>query len=306
MSKPSPHAAWTGIYSAVTTKMKSDSSLDVPALEKHFRWQIESGVDGLVVLGSLGENGTLTPPEKQEIIRTAVSASGGSVPVLSGVAETSTLSACRFVEEAAKNGANGFMVLPGMQYVSDRRETLQHLRSVASATELPIMLYNNPVAYRVDVTPEMFAELADEPKFVALKESSDDIRRITDIKALVGDRYRIFTGVDDLALESLMIGAVGWVAGLVCAFPKETVVLYKLIKAGRISEALELYRWFTPLLHLDVSIKFVQNIKLAEAIVGCGTEFVRPPRLPLSGEERLKVETTVRTAMERRPTLPNI
>jgi dihydrodipicolinate synthase/N-acetylneuraminate lyase len=297
---------WSGVFTAATTKMKSDFSIDALAIEKHLAWQIESGVHGIAVLGSLGENGTLTPNEKLEVINVAVSVAEGRLPVLSGVAETSTQGACKFVEEAAKHGVTGFMLLPAMQYVSDRRETLQHFRSVASATDLPIMLYNNPVSYQVDVTPAMFAELADEPKFVAIKESSADPRRINDIRNLVGDRYQIFTGVDDLALESLVLGAVGWVAGLVCAFPRESVALYGLIKQGRIAEALELYRWFLPLLHLDVSIKFIQNIKLAEALVGRGTEYVRPPRLPLGGQERTRVEAIIRTAINNRPALPNI
>ncbi|MFI5251348.1 MAG: dihydrodipicolinate synthase family protein [Bacteroidota bacterium] len=294
---------WSGVFSAVTTKMKQDESIDYSAIEKHHHWQIESGVHGIVVLGSLGENAALSPQEKQDVIKTAVSVSRGRVPILSGVAETSTRAACRFVDEAGKSGAQGFMLLPGILYQSDHDETLKHFRAVASATDKPIMLYNNPVAYRVDVTPEMFAELADEPKFVAIKESSDNVRRITEIRNLVGDRYRIFTGVDDLAMESLVLGAAGWVAGLVCAFPKETVALYHLIKRGKISEALELYRWFMPLLHLDVSIKFVQNIKLAEAIAGCGTEYVRLPRQPLSGKERERVELIVRTALANRPQL---
>lgn len=297
---------WTGVFPALTTKMKPDSSLDIPAMEKHFSWQIASGVDGLVVVGSLGENGALRPEEKQEVIRIAVAVSNGRVPVLAGVAESSTHGACKFAEEAAKNGVNGFMLLPAMQYVADKREAMQHLRIVAGATDRPIMLYNNPIAYRVDVTPEMFAELANEPKFVALKESSDDVRRITSIRNLVGDRYQIFTGVDDLSFESLVLGADGWVAGLVCAFPKETVALYKLVKAGRYAEALELYRWFSPLLHLDVSVKFVQNIKLAESIVGCGTEYVRLPRLPLMDLERERVEEVVNTALAKRPTLPTL
>jgi dihydrodipicolinate synthase/N-acetylneuraminate lyase len=297
---------WTGVFTAATTKMKPDSSIDFSAMERHLTWQIESGVHGIAVLGSLGENGALNLDEKFQVIKAAVLASSGRVPILSGVAETSTLGACRFVEGAAKNGATGFMLLPAMQYVSDRRETMQHFRSVARATDLPIMLYNNPVAYCVDVTPDMFAELADEPKFVALKESSDDPRRITDIRNLVGNRYQIFTGVDDLAFESLVLGAVGWVAGLVCAFPTESVALYQLVKQDRIAEALDLYRWFLPLLHLDVSIKFVQNIKLAEALVGCGTEHVRPPRLPLTGRERKLVEGIIRTALDNRPVLPDI
>ena len=295
---------WSGVFPALTTKFRADLSLDIGGMERHFLRQLNAGVDGLVVLGSLGENATLSPDEKQEIIKVAVDISNGKVPVLACVSETTTQGAVRFLERATMNGADGFMVLPAMQYVSDRRETLQHLRTVASASERPIMIYNNPIAYRVDVTPEMFAELADEPKFVAIKESSDNVRRITDVFNLVGDRYAIFTGVDDLAFESILVGARGWVAGLVCAFPDETVALYKLLRAKRIDEALQLYRWFTPLLHLDVSTKFVQNIKLAEALAGEGTEYVRPPRLPLAGDERRDVEHIVKQALATRPVLP--
>ena len=297
---------WSGIFSAVTTKFFEDGRLDFVSMERHFNFQIESGVHGLVVLGSLGENVTLTQIEKQEVLKLALKVSNGRVPVLSGVAETSTAMACNFVKQAQANGADGFMLMPAMIYPADRRETLQYFRTVAAASDKPIMLYNNPVAYKVDLMPEMFAELADEPKFVALKESSDDVRRITDIINATGSRYQIFTGVDDLAMESLMLGAVGWVAGLVCAFPKETVALYKLVKKGRTEEALKLYRWFMPLLHLDVSTKFVQNIKLVEALVGVGTEHVRPPRLPLVGEERKRVEQIVAKAIETRPELPKI
>ncbi len=297
---------WSGIFSAVTTKFDKDGRLDFSAMERHFNFQFESGVHGLIVLGSLGENVTLAPIEKQDVLKLALQVSGGRVPVLSGVAETSTAMACNYIKQAQANGANGFMVMPAMVYPADRRETLQYFRTVAAASDVPIMLYNNPVSYKVDLTPEMFAELADEPKFVALKESSDNVRRITDIINAVGDRYQIFTGVDDLAMESVMLGAVGWVAGLVCAFPKETVVLYKLVKAGRMDEALQLYRWFMPLLHLDVSTKFVQNIKLAETMAGVGTENVRPPRLPLTGEERKRVESIVKKALEARPDLPKI
>lgn len=297
---------WSGVFSAVTTKFLEDGRLDVPSMERHFDFQIASGVDGLIVLGSLGENVTLTPVEKQEVLKTALRVSGGRVPVLSGVAETSTAMARNYIEQAQANGANGFMVMPAMVYPADPRETLMYFRTVAAASTVPIMLYNNPVSYKVDLTPQLFAELADDPKFVALKESSDNVRRITDIINTTGNRYQIFTGVDDIAMESLMLGAVGWVAGLVCAFPKETVVLYKLTKAGRIDEALKIYRWFMPLLHLDVSTKFVQNIKLAEAIAGVGTEHVRPPRLPLFGEERKHVEQVVKKALETRPELPTI
>jgi 4-hydroxy-tetrahydrodipicolinate synthase len=195
------------------------------------------------------------------------------------------------------------MMLPPLQYPSDRRETVAYLREVAGATDLPVMLYNNPLAYRTDLTVEILAELADEPRFQALKESSGDVRRITDLRNRLGERYAIFTGVDDLALESLWLGAVGWVAGLVCAFPEETVALYRLAKEGRREEALALYRWFMPLLHLDVSDKFVQNIKLVEALVGVGTETVRAPRLPLAGDERAHVEGVVREALAARKAL---
>jgi len=266
--------------------------------------QIDAGATGVIVAGSLGEASTLEQDDKVQLIEGAVATASGRIPVLCGVAERTTAAACRMAETAAAAGAAGLMLLPPMLYTSDRRETTTFLRTVAGATNLPIMLYNNPIAYNVDVTPEMFAELADEPKFQAVKESSDDVRRITDIKNLVGDRYHIFTGVDNTALEALMLGAVGWVAGLVCAFPKETVAIYKLAKAGRYDDAVELYRWFMPLLHLDVSTKLVQNIKLAETMVGLGTEHVRPPRLPLAGEERQRVIATIEHALENRPTIP--
>lgn len=296
-----PYPRWSGVFPALTTKFRPDLSVDISAIEQHVQWQMECGVDGLVVLGSLGENATLEQSEKVEVIRAAVRVGGGKVPVLSGVVENSTRAACRFVEDAGKNGVDGFLLLPAMIYPADGREAIQHLRTVAAATDRPIMLYNNPVAYKVDLTPPILAELANEPKFVAVKESSENIRRVTDIKNLVGDRYQIFSGVDDLALESFLLGAVGWIAGLVCAFPKETVALYRLAKAGRMEEAVALYRWFMPLLHLDVSTKFVQNIKLVEQLVGVGTETVRPPRLSLTGEERAHVERVTAEALRRRP-----
>lgn len=296
---------WSGVFPAVTTKFTADDALDYAEMERHFAAQLEAGVHGIIVTGSLGESSVLSLDEKQEILKVAVAVSAGRVPVLAGVAETTTAKARWSVEQGVKNGADGFMLLPGMLYKSDPRETMQHFRTVAQASEKPIMIYNNPVAYGVDVTPEMFEELADEPTFVALKESSDNVRRITDIYNRVGDRYRIFTGVDNLAFESLVLGAVGWVAGLVCAFPRETVVLYDLVQAGRIEEARTLYRWFMPLLHLDVSTKLVQNIKLAEAMVGLGNERVRAPRLPLVGAEREHVKQVIADALARRPILPD-
>lgn len=297
---------WAGVFTALTSKFGEDGRLDLRSMEAHIGRQISAGVHGIIVLGSLGENGALSPPEKQEVVRMAAAACGGHVPLLACVAETTTSSGCEFVKKAAANGAEGFMVLPPMQYAADEHETETYLRAVAARAEVPVMLYNNPVSYRIDISPAMFARLADEPKFVAIKESSDDVRRISDIRNLVGDRYAIFTGVDDLAMESLLLGASGWVAGLVCAFPRETVALYGLVRAGRIEEALALYRWFMPLLHLDVSTKFVQNIKLAEARADGGNERVRPPRLPLAGEERMRVEQTIARALATRPNLPTV
>ncbi|WP_342238069.1 dihydrodipicolinate synthase family protein [Inquilinus sp. OTU3971] len=293
---------WTGVYTAITTKMDARQEVDLAAVRDDVAFQIENGVDGIICCGSIGEASTLTADEKMAIAGAVKEAAGGR-PVLLTVAEDSTRAAAVLAERAAAAGMDGLMLLPAMRYVSDRRETIQHFRTVARATGLPIMVYNNPIAYSVDVTPEMFAEMADEKNFVAIKESSGDVRRITDILNTVGNRYDIFTGVDDLALESLMLGAVGWVAGLVCAFPRETVAIHKLVAAGRIPEALEIYRWFMPLLHLDVSLRFVQNVKLAEAIVRGTSTVVRQPRLELQGAERDRVETIVRTALAKRPDL---
>jgi 1-pyrroline-4-hydroxy-2-carboxylate deaminase len=294
---------WAGVFPAVTTKFDETYAIDQEWMAANLEAQIAAGVNGVITSGSLGESSTLDQDEKEALVTQAVATAAGRIPVLCGVAERTTADACRMAERAAKAGASGMMLLPPMLYTSDERETITYLRTVASATDLPIMLYNNPIAYNVDVTPDMFAELADEPKFEAMKESSDDVRRITDIKNLVGDRYKIFTGVDNIALEALMLGASGWVAGLVCAFPVETVAIYNLAKEGRYNEAVEIYRWFMPLLHLDVSTKLVQNIKLAETMVGLGTERVRPPRLPLAGEERQRVITTIEHALETRPEL---
>lgn len=295
--------AWRGVFPAVTTKFTPDDQLDHAAMERHFDFQIQAGVHGLIVVGSLGENGVLSFEEKLDVLKTAVAVANRRVPVLATIAETTTRKACAFAECAAALGADGFMVLPAMQYVADEREVETHLRAVARATDRPLMLYNNPVTYRMNISPAMFARLADEPRFVAIKESSDDVRRITDIHNHCGDRYAIFSGVDDLAMESLILGAAGWVAGLVCAFPRETVAIYQLVQAGRIQEARALYRWFMPLLHLDVSTKLVQNIKLAEVMVGVGSEHVRAPRLPLAGAEREAVMRVIETALANRPTL---
>jgi len=292
---------WSGVFPAITTAFTPDGRLDHQTIKKQVRSLLDAGVHGIVALGSLGENGVLSHQEKVEVLACAAEAVQGRVPLLAGVAETTTERASSFAREAERQGATGLMLLPPMQYQSDGRETLRHLQAVGKVSSIPIMIYNNPVAYRVDITPEMFRELAVEQKFVAIKESSGDPRRITDIRNLLGERYRIFVGVDDVALESFLLGAVGWVAGLACAFPRESVALFELFRQGRLDEARELYRWFMPLLHLDTSTKFVQYIKLAGQIVGLGTEHVRPPRLPLEGEERTRIEGIVRGALERRP-----
>jgi 4-hydroxy-tetrahydrodipicolinate synthase len=297
---------WKGVFPALTTKFREDLSLDIKAMERHFAWQIDSGVDGLIVCGSLGENSVLAVDEKVEVLRIASRVAGRKLPVLMTIAEGSTSEAIALAQRAAKEGATGLMVLPGMRYVSDRRETLAHYRAIARSSALPIMVYNNPVSYGVDVTPEMFGELADEKTIVAIKESSDNVRRVTDIINRLGDRYAIFCGVDDLAMEAMLMGAVGWVAGLVDAFPAETVAIYRLLQEGRLDEARSIYRWFAPMLHLDVSRKLVQNIKLVEAIVGVGTETVRPPRMPLVGDEREAITAIVKKALETRPKLPSV
>jgi 4-hydroxy-tetrahydrodipicolinate synthase len=295
---------WTGIFPAVTTQLRADQGLDLEATARHIDVLIRSGARGLVMLGSLGENTALEPEEKRSVLRAAREASGGRVPVLSGVAECSTAAGCRYARAAEELGADGLMVLPAMVYRSDPRETIAHFRAVAAATELPIIAYNNPVAYGVDLTPEMFAELADVERIVAIKESSGDVRRLTDLVNAVGDRYLLFTGVDDLALESVLLGAQGWIAGGTLAFPREGQRLWELATAGRWDAARALYRWFMPILHLDIGVKFVQQLKLAVQECGLGAEWVRAPRLPLAGAERERVLATIRRAIETRPEAP--
>ena len=292
---------WRGVYPAVTTQLKTDESLDLEATGSHVRTLIEAGVDGMVMLGTVGENTALEPGEKRDVLKAAIEAADGRVPVLSGVAECSTALACRYAADAQDLGAEGLMVLPAMVYKSDGREALTHFRAVARASDLPIMIYNNPVSYGVDISPEMFVELGDEPTIAAIKESSDDPRRLTDIVNACGERYVLFCGVDDLALEAALLGAAGWVAGLVNAFPHETVRLWRLAGEGRWEEARALYRWFMPVLHLDCHVKLVQYIKLAQAMAGLGTETVRGPRLTLDGEERARIAGIVRQALESRP-----
>ncbi len=295
--------AWQGVFPAVTTQFRPDQSLDMPATLKHVDVLLEAGVHGLIVLGSVGENTALEPEEKRTVLRETVAHVAGRAPVLTGVAEYGSRQACRYAADAEKLGADGLMVLPAMVYKADAREAMAHFRTVAAASGLPIMVYNNPPAYYVDVTPAMFAELADEPKFVAIKESSDNVRRITDLINAVGDRYLLFGGVDDLALESILLGATGWVSGLVNAFPEENRLLWDLAAGGQWEEAVKVYRWYAPLLHLDTHVKLVQYIKLAMAERGLGSELTRAPRLPLAGAEREAILKIVRTAIATRPAL---
>ncbi|MEH3145571.1 MAG: dihydrodipicolinate synthase family protein [Methylobacterium frigidaeris] len=293
---------WNGVIPAVTTKFTPDGELDHAEMERCFAFQMEAGCDGLIVCGSLGEGPMLSQDERLAVLKTAQSAAKGK-PVLMTVSEAGTREACALAARAAKAGASGLMVVPSPIYHTDEAETVATLRAVAEAGDLPVMIYSNRVAYRVDVTPRIMEELASDARFVAIKESSDDIRRTTEIINHLGDRYAVLTGVDNLAFEALSVGAVGWVAGLVVAFPAETVAIHRLLKEGRAAEALEIYRWFRPLLDLDVSTFLVQNIKLAEALAIDSTEHVRAPRRPLTGARRAEVEAIVRRALERRPAL---
>jgi 1-pyrroline-4-hydroxy-2-carboxylate deaminase len=295
---------WSGVFPAITTQMHKDGSLDLDATAAHAEVLINSGVKGLIFLGSLGENQPMTGEEKRRVIEAMVKAVNGRVPVLSGVAETSTAEAVRYTRDVEKLGADGVMLMPGMLYKGDPDETLTHFRTVAKSTGLPIMIYNNPISYANDITPELFAKLAEQKNFVALKESSGDVRRITDLHNTVGDRYAIFTGVDNLALEASILGIDGWVAGSGIAFPNENQYFWELTRAGKWDEARTIYRWFTPLLHLDVSTKFVQYIKLAVQECGLGKEWVRAPRLVLKGEERKRVLKIIHEGIEKRPKLP--
>ena len=302
--RKSPHP-WQGVFPAITTQMQRDRSLDIEATARHAEVLIESGITGLVILGSLGENQMLTPEEKRLVVREMVRAVGGRIPLLSGVAETSTAEACRYARDCEKLGADGLMLLPAMVYKTpDSAETLAHFRTVAKATGLPIMIYNNPISYGNDVTPEMFARLADVPNFVALKESSGNTRRITDLRNTVGDRYALFTGVDDLVLESAALGIDGWVAGTGIAFPAQNQYLWELIQAGEWQKALPIYRWFTPLLHLDTHVKFVQYIKLCVQECGLGREWTRAPRLPLTGTERKAILKIIHDGIAAAPKVP--
>ncbi|SNR17271.1 dihydrodipicolinate synthase family protein [Tenacibaculum jejuense] len=296
---------WRGVMPAVTTKFTSDDQLDLKTFELNINAQLDAGVHGIVLGGTLGEASTLSNEEKSELTQTTVNIVNDNVPVLINIAAQTTKSAIAAAKKAEQDGAKGLMMLPPMRYKADGKETVAYFKAVADNTSLPIMVYNNPVDYGIEVTLNMFEELLSCDNIEAVKESTRDISNVTRIKNAFGDRLKIMTGVDTLALESLLMGADGWIAGLVCAFPKETVAIYELQKAGKIQEAIEIYRWFLPLLELDINSKLVQNIKLAEVATGIGTENVRAPRLPLIGEERSKVLQIIEEGLKNRPSLPN-
>lgn len=296
---------WEGVYPAVTTKFTTDDRLDNEMFAKNIEAQLNAGVDGIILGGTLGEASSLMEDEKDELVKYTAELAKGKVPVVMNIAEQTTKGAIKAAEKAKANGADGLMMLPPMRYKADDLETVTYFKAVANSTDLPIMIYNNPVDYKIEVTLDMFESLSECENIQAVKESTRDISNVTRMKTRFGNRFKILSGVDTLALESLLMGADGWVAGLVCAFPAETVAIYRLQKAGRIAEAIEIYRWFLPLLELDINPKLVQNIKLAEVATGIGTETVRPPRLPLQGAERDSVLSIIKEGVDNRPSLPD-
>jgi len=294
---------WKGVFPAVTTKFHADGSLDMNLFFKNLDFQLECGVHGIILGGTLGESSVLSQEEKITLTRETVNYVNGRVPVILNIAEGATQDALFWAKKAEELGASGLMILPPMRYGADAREVVTYFKAVANSTRLPMMIYNNPVDYKTLVTLDMFAELADCPNIQAIKESTRDISNVTRMFNRFGDRFQILCGVDTLALEELLMGAVGWVAGLVCAFPKETVVIYNLVQEGKIEEARTIYRWFLPLLELDIHPKLVQYIKLAEQHCGIGSEHVRAPRLTLIGEERTRVEKIITDGIKNRPVL---
>ena len=296
---------WKGVFPALTTKFTSRDELDLKLFDKNLKFQLVSGVDGIILGGSLGEASVLSFEEKERLVKFAVEAVEDRVPVVLNIAEGSTREALQLADNARAWGAKGLMMLPPMRYKSDHRETVTYFKTVAQSTDLPIMIYNNPVDYKIEVTLDMFEELIECPNIQAVKESTRDVSNVTRMFNRFGNRLRILCGVDTLAMEELLMGADGWVAGLVCAFPAETVAVYRLVKAGRIEEALAIYRWFMPVLELDIHTKLVQYIKLAEVQTGIGSEYVRAPRLPLEGKERERILKVIGESVATRPSLPD-
>lgn len=296
---------WEGIFPAATTQFTSDDRLDMAMFENNILAQVEAGVDGIILGGTLGESSTLMEEEKRALVLKTLEIVERKIPVILNIAEQSTSEAIRQAKIARKTGVDGLMLLPPLRYKASDEETVQYFTAVANSTDLPIMIYNNPVDYKIFISLKMFESLTGVGNIQAVKDSTRDIGNITRMINRFGSRFKIFTGVDILGLESLMMKAHGWVAGLACAFPRETVAIYKLIRANRCLEALKIYRWFFPLLELDVSPQLVQNIKLAEFKTSLGSEYVRPPRMPLSGEERLRVIKIIDDALSNRPVLPD-
>ncbi len=296
---------WLGVYPAVTTKFTSSGDLDIPMFLHNIEAQIKAGVDGIIIGGSLGESSTISHDERIELVQAALDQSKGRVPIIVNVAEGSLRSAVQLGKRAKDAGAHGFMLLPPMMYKPTDQETADYFMAFADNTDLPILVYNNPVDYKVEITLNMFEQFAAYSNIEAVKESTRDISNVTRMRNAFGDRYKILCGVDTLAMEELLMGADGWVAGLVCAFPAETVAVYRLVKAGRIDEALAIYRWFLPILELDIDPQLVQNIKLAEVLTGLGTENVRLPRQRLQGERRDRVFKILAKGLENRPKLPD-
>lgn len=298
--------SWNGVFPAVTTQFRGDFSLDLEATAAVMARLIEDGVSGLIVCGTVGENCSLTPSEKTAVMEAAVSVASGQVPVIAGVAEYTTSFACETARAAERAGVDGVMVLPAMVYTAKPHETIAHFRSVAAASDLPVMIYNNPPIYRVDVTPGMLAALTDVETIVSFKESSGDTRRFVDLRNMVGDRFIPFCGLDDVVVESVAMGAVGWVSGMSNIFPREGETLFRLARDGRLAEAMPIYDWFMPLLHLDARGDLVQCIKLCEQLAGRGRSVTRPPRLPLEGVEKSEVEVIMKAALADRPELPDV
>ncbi|MBO2633338.1 dihydrodipicolinate synthase family protein [Shewanella algae] len=291
---------WQGVYPAISTQFNADGSINFDSNRRMLEALIHDGIDGIIALGTVGENASLSAAEKRAFIKHTVETVAGRIPVISGCTEHSAKHAAEYAKDVAALGVDGLMLLPAVVYRGTDREVLAHYRHVARATTLPIMIYNNPVSYGVDINLEMTAELAKEPNIVAIKESTTDTRRLTELQSRFGDRFIVFCGVDDIALESLLLGADGWISGLTNVFPRESVTLYRLARAGRLQEARELYRWFMPLLRLDTIPTLVQCIKLAEELVGRGSEHVRMPRLPLEGEDRAYVQQLLEQALTTR------
>jgi 4-hydroxy-tetrahydrodipicolinate synthase len=294
---------WAGVFPAATTQFKADLSIDMAATQGMLDALVKDGVHGLIVMGTCGENNSLEPDEKRAVLAAAKEAVAGRVPVVAGVSELTTTRAVAFARDAKRLGADGLMVLPAMVYVPREEELVAHFRMVAEATSLPIMLYNNPPAYRVNIGTGALQQLAAQDNIVAVKESAPDPRRFTDLINAFGDRFTLFAGLDDVALEGLLLGAAGWVSGLTNAFPAESIALWDAFKRGDLDTARAIYRWFMPLLHLDAEHDLVQSIKLAEQVMGRGSERVRPPRWTLTGERRAEVIRMVETAASTRPRL---